>query len=328
MDPRDCDGGQWNNLRNAFCDAVVPLPFAKQQLLHHRDYSFHESQHGYSNFDLSVPTTLNTPRPDSCDFWAAPGYDWAVADMYLECSPFTNEQRIQQLSIPVATTTSSFDTKTSCLSPSMIVLDRPSSHLHHSPAISIETPDPSCGTADDACSFAGKSDCPLLISEGTTPMETAATPVSINVQDAEQQDFGGRPSDTVGDIPEDSDAGDTCYAQLLWRCLMSQPNHTLALSELYAWIARNSPKAHCSINRGWQNSVRHNLSMNAVSQSLNCFDACMLTTVRRSKELLLELERRAVSGVCHSRPSRKASAPPLDTAKIPNERRRSVLRQH
>lgn len=58
---------------------------------------------------------------------------------------------------------------------------------------------------------------------------------------------------------------DPCYAQLLWKCLYEAPDHQLSLREIYAWIAAHSPKASAEGHRGWMNSVRHNLSMNAVS---------------------------------------------------------------
>lgn len=63
-----------------------------------------------------------------------------------------------------------------------------------------------------------------------------------------------------------SDPSDPCYAQLLYRCLKEEPNHTLSLKELYEWVSQHSQKAKDPSNRGWQNSVRHNLSMNAVSR--------------------------------------------------------------
>jgi hypothetical protein len=69
-------------------------------------------------------------------------------------------------------------------------------------------------------------------------------------------------------IPEEDEAGanvDRCYAQLLYRCLKEAPNHTMALKEVYEWVRQHSQKARDSVGTGWQNSVRHNLSMNAVS---------------------------------------------------------------
>ncbi|KXS95762.1 hypothetical protein AC578_1723 [Pseudocercospora eumusae] len=59
------------------------------------------------------------------------------------------------------------------------------------------------------------------------------------------------------------ESADPCYAQLLYKCLKEAPNYTLSLRELYEWVAHHSQKAKDPKNRGWQNSVRHNLSMNA-----------------------------------------------------------------
>ena len=58
---------------------------------------------------------------------------------------------------------------------------------------------------------------------------------------------------------------DPCYAQLLYRCLRDAPDHTMALKDVYKWVRQYSQKARDSPGTGWQNSVRHNLSMNAVS---------------------------------------------------------------
>lgn len=64
---------------------------------------------------------------------------------------------------------------------------------------------------------------------------------------------------------EDDDPTDPCYAQLLYKCLKDAPGHELSLKEIYEWVAQYSSKAKDPKQRGWQNSVRHNLSMNAVS---------------------------------------------------------------
>ncbi|PIB03126.1 Fork-head transcriptional regulator 2 [Cercospora beticola] len=63
-----------------------------------------------------------------------------------------------------------------------------------------------------------------------------------------------------------AESADPCYAQLLYKCLVEAPDHTLSLRELYEWVAQHSQKARDPNNRGWQNSVRHNLSMNAAFQ--------------------------------------------------------------
>ncbi|TKA25460.1 hypothetical protein B0A50_06327 [Salinomyces thailandicus] len=65
------------------------------------------------------------------------------------------------------------------------------------------------------------------------------------------------------ELLDDTENSDPCYAQLLHRCLKEAPDHTMSLRELYDWVREHSQKAKDPKNRGWQNSVRHNLSMNA-----------------------------------------------------------------
>ena len=58
--------------------------------------------------------------------------------------------------------------------------------------------------------------------------------------------------------------GEPPYAKLIYRALMDAPNHQMVLKDIYEWIARNTDKARDPAFKGWQNSVRHNLSMNGV----------------------------------------------------------------
>lgn len=68
------------------------------------------------------------------------------------------------------------------------------------------------------------------------------------------------------DLPEaDEKAGQMPYAQLIFRALLSAPDHRMVLKDIYRWIEQNTDKAADVMFKGWQNSVRHNLSMNKVS---------------------------------------------------------------
>lgn len=62
--------------------------------------------------------------------------------------------------------------------------------------------------------------------------------------------------------PEDS-AVEEPYAKLIYRALMSKPDHAMVLQEIYQWFRDNTTKG-ASDTKGWMNSIRHNLSMNAV----------------------------------------------------------------
>lgn len=53
------------------------------------------------------------------------------------------------------------------------------------------------------------------------------------------------------------------YAKLIHRALMGAPNYSMALQEIYQWFVDNTEKGSSS-GSGWRNSIRHNLSMNAV----------------------------------------------------------------
>ncbi|EGX95500.1 forkhead domain-containing protein [Cordyceps militaris CM01] len=50
------------------------------------------------------------------------------------------------------------------------------------------------------------------------------------------------------------------YSQLLYRAFMSSNTRKLSLRQIYQWFEDNTNKA--VNNKGWQNSIRHNLSMN------------------------------------------------------------------
>jgi hypothetical protein len=56
------------------------------------------------------------------------------------------------------------------------------------------------------------------------------------------------------------------YAALIYEALMSRPDHCMTLQEIYQWFRDNTIKAD-GTSKGWQNSIRHNLSMNGVSAS-------------------------------------------------------------
>ena len=58
------------------------------------------------------------------------------------------------------------------------------------------------------------------------------------------------------------------YAQLIYRALLDAPDYTMVLRDIYDWFRRHTDKATHSETKGWQNSIRHNLSMNGVSIGL------------------------------------------------------------
>ncbi|KAI1685128.1 Forkhead domain containing protein [Pyrenophora tritici-repentis] len=59
------------------------------------------------------------------------------------------------------------------------------------------------------------------------------------------------------------------YAQLIYQALMNAPDHTMILRDIYDWFKNNTDKANDSGTKGWQNSIRHNLSMNGAFEKVD-----------------------------------------------------------
>lgn len=81
------------------------------------------------------------------------------------------------------------------------------------------------------------------------------------------QPFSDEDSGGSGDSGYDGKLN-TSYAHLIYMCLLEAPNHSRKLKEIYDWIRIRTNKADDLTTNGWQNSVRHNLSMNKVCVSL------------------------------------------------------------
>ena len=117
------------------------------------------------------------------------------------------------------------------------------------------------------------------------------------------------------------------YATLIYRALMSTPGHRMVLKEIYEWFERNTDKAKDPKSRGWQNSIRHNLSMNGVSNP-NSWVRVELTNDRHFERKSSLRRRRTVRGTMSGSSSRLLSmlallSPPRDTegqAPIKNSR--------
>ena len=57
---------------------------------------------------------------------------------------------------------------------------------------------------------------------------------------------------------------DKPYAMLIYEALKDAPGHRMMLRDIYDWFRQNTTKAQDAGSNGWQNSIRHNLSMNKV----------------------------------------------------------------
>jgi hypothetical protein len=100
------------------------------------------------------------------------------------------------------------------------------------------------------------------------------------------------------------------YAQLIYRALLEAPGHTMILRDIYNWFIQNTDKAADKETKGWQNSIRHNLSMNGVSRSSSSWSHRFILTYtpRHSKRSVKNARMRAKASCGDSlrKPSAKA----------------------
>lgn len=109
-------------------------------------------------------------------------------------------------------------------------------------------------------------------------------PFMSGMPSSETSDDGvsSREMTAVVDVEEQA-AGDEPYAKLIYRALMSRPNRSMVLQEIYQWFRDNTAKGS-SDSKGWMNSIRHNLSMNAVCPFISLNLPQLLTRNRHSRK--------------------------------------------
>lgn len=130
---------------------------------------------------------------------------------------------------------------------------------------------PSQPTFDEPCSNGGTSDVEVwkedMTSSPTSPKIDSSP--SMEVWPLESDESISALCSESGMLTKDSqddeeDPGDKPYARLIHEALMQAPGHRMMLREIYDWFVQNTTKPSESGTNGWQNSIRHNLSMNQV----------------------------------------------------------------
>jgi hypothetical protein len=130
---------------------------------------------------------------------------------------------------------------------------------------------------------------------------------------------------------EDEEATDgKPYARLIWEALMEAPGHRMMLRDIYTWFLQNTSKPRESGGNGWQNSIRHNLSMNKVSVCSYCsFGQCshiirLSRTTRQFAHKTHEVSRRRLPA-CGTSPKTPSS---MESRQPPGIARKTRPRGH
>ena len=106
-----------------------------------------------------------------------------------------------------------------------------------------------------------------------TALSSFDKPPRFLLASRESSDDSGNSSRGMPAVDTEDHGVDEPYAKLIYRALMGAPNHSMVLQEIYQWFRDNTVKGS-SDTKGWMNSIRHNLSMNAVGTPHSLYETC------------------------------------------------------
>jgi hypothetical protein len=114
-----------------------------------------------------------------------------------------------------------------------------------------------------------------------SPLAFTNTPALVDTSSSKASDAGEGDSGDANLPAAEGHTSEAPYAKLIYKALIEAPNHSMVLQDIYQWFIDNTEKGN-SASTGWRNSIRHNLSMNAVSDSSKVSEFANTKINRRS----------------------------------------------
>ncbi|KAJ9230715.1 transcriptional regulator family: Forkhead [Paecilomyces variotii] len=240
-----------------------------------RDFDLYSTSHTWTTPDLAsqLPEQISLPLLDDADFWQSGAVQRSVLESPGEtnflatdaCGDFSNNGDGYMNS---PSSTQSFTNSLTRPEPCLQSFDRLDTFLDQ-------------GYYPTSTDFIRDENSHLVFPSGankrqrehvvapTSPALSTSSHLSVELQSVAGPltvaSQGARDGDDVdvSSIDMDDDSVNEPYSALIYRALISAPGKKLPLQGIYSWFEKNTSKGKDQKCKGWQNSIRHNLSMNA-----------------------------------------------------------------